>query len=132
MCSNKSAGVSILVRRSLIKGKHLNVLDSGPPEIAGRVLATRWKGPTFDYTIMAMYFPPKGATMSTKDWRKCVDLMIGWARQQLQRAPHRSTPIIGVDLNDEMGAAKEGVGLEDLRSTAVGRPGGRAEGYAAK
>eukprot|EP00972_Heterocapsa_arctica_P025549 3760861-Heterocapsa_arctica.AAC.1 len=31
-----------------------------------------------------------------------------------------------------MGAAKEGVGLEDLRSTAVGRPGGRAEGYAAK
>eukprot|EP00972_Heterocapsa_arctica_P075768 11174973-Heterocapsa_arctica.AAC.1 len=56
--------------------------------------------------IIAAYCPPPGS-LPRGLWTKAVDSIMGWITMQLQAAPHRCTPILGLDLNDEMGWMKD-------------------------
>ena len=126
--SNKSAGVAIMLGKRLFRGSHTLRYDLGPQCLAGRALSIRAKGPTYDYMIVAAYFPPQGSMPKGK-WRKAVDLLLTWVAKQLREAPHRCTPIIGLDLNDEMGLTRDAHGLHETTSGSVGTPFRRPEAY---
>ena len=125
--SNKSAGVAIMLGKKLFRGSHTLRYDVGPQCLAGRVLSIRAKGPRYDFTIVAAYFPPKGSMPKGK-WKKAADMILGWLAKQLREAPHSCTLIVGLDLNDEVGFRKDAQGPHETTGEAVGTPFARPEG----
>ena len=87
-----------------IRPGHIRRIFSPPPELQGRVGAARVVLGRYDYTMLVLYYPPRPRGAPTASCIASVDAFTRWARDALDQARGRSTPIIQVDLNGLLGA----------------------------
>ena len=87
-------------------------------QLQGRAAAMRVKQGQADFTVAGLYFPPRKAMQA---YRQTVQGLADWTEHLLGSLPRRTTPIVGMDLNDGRGVKLgQGGAKEPVVSTAVG------------
>ena len=105
-----AAGCSILLGRKF--REHDVVRVAVPPSnLLGRGLLVRATNRMADITFVALYYPPRPRELRAQaGYRQTCDLLTSWLASQLCALPQRTTPILGMDLNDGMGLIQHGRG----------------------
>ena len=96
----------------------------------GRGGGVRLSARNMDVLILSLYFPPRanqGAAAGVK-YRSTVTDLITWTEQVISDAPHRTLPILGLDLNDGLGRQRG----QPIRSDALSIGCQSKEGFASK
>ena len=99
---NKSCGIAIMIQKPYFVKDDVKLIDPGPADLRGRVLAVRiTKGNFLDVTLFCLYFPPKPSRAADqKRWLDTCLRIIQWFDQALSECRGRSTPVLMTDLND--------------------------------
>ena len=119
---NRSTGVSIFLNKFFFSDRNVIVAES-PREksIAGRCAFIRHKNKRDDFSVLAMYFPPKPTTAKDRMsyWNICHN-MIKWANSCSQDLPNRCFQLVFSDVNDDIGAVKHSGEIQEVSSISVG------------
>lgn len=124
--SNRSCGVSILLRRRRFDPKQVRRIATPATSLAGRAGGLRIKSGHHDFFVASVYYPTKGSAR----YREGVGAVDKWLSKQLSGTPARSLPIVGADLDDSLGMQSRDGGLVPTRSPAVGLVVSGVEGVA--
>eukprot|EP00959_Pyramimonas_sp_CCMP1952_P468822 9493867-Pyramimonas_sp.AAC.1 len=106
--SNKSCGTSIMLHSKVFPQRCIRRIFCPPVELEGRCGAVRLKSGSLDVLFVTMYFPVYSSMRAGRDEQKRkVNKMLAWLRNLLLSTGGRCTPIVGMDLNDGLGRARE-------------------------
>ena len=121
--TNKSAGVTVLLRKDWFKSKHLRAVTLPPVALAGRGGAIRVKSGRFDLHIVIGYQAPRPQeAKKIPAWEKGTKQLQEWVRKTVANTPARCTPVVFTDLNDglEKTEDEQQMARTEKTDTAVG------------
>ena len=99
--TNKSAGCTIMLKKTRFKPQHNHKLYNMPKCLQGRGGAIRMKTGRHDLIVIVIYYPPRPRIKSEwPQYTKTCKLINEWLDELLSSTPARSTPFIYFDLND--------------------------------
>ena len=83
------------------------------PNISGRLLCVREKGPKGDLLHVGAYFPPSASPKA----KEIAIKMTKWLQDIFNKLPTRCLPIIYMDLNSKMGQYSGVAGKEKIQAS---------------
>lgn len=99
---NSSLGFSILISKALHADVKVMQIWSPIGLLAGRCGAIRVCRGLFDFVHIGQYYPPRGFCFQQR-CERMVDSMTKWLRKLRGALPPRTTFLLYMDLNDEVG-----------------------------
>lgn len=109
--SNKSAGCSIFIQHR-VKDKHITQITAPPPSMAGRGGAVTVQQGVLQVRLIVAYSPPVDH-QRLLEWTRKVREVMEWIEQQVAATLHRVTPVVGLDLNSDLGLDQQGLPRPD-------------------
>lgn len=128
---NKSCGISMYFDATKFKPKNVARVYPVPAELQGRVAVVRMKSPWYDLVFVGAYMPPRPtAAAEQARYRTTVDKVLKFVGTVLSESRYRSTPVLGLDLNDGVGLQAAEWGYAAAAGPSVGGRNLQPEGYA--
>eukprot|EP00959_Pyramimonas_sp_CCMP1952_P282736 5909563-Pyramimonas_sp.AAC.1 len=106
--SDKACGTSTMLHNKVFPQRFIKKIIAPPVDLEGRCGAVRMKSDTMDILFVSMHFPVhSGARAGRAEQNRIVTRTLSWLRTLLRAVGARCTPIIGMDLNDGLGHARD-------------------------
>lgn len=103
-----------------IRIRNLKEIYEPSEQLAGRVGGVRIKTKSTDLALLSVYLPPPiGPRHATSVWRRTVDMAASCLDETLSRIPAKTSIVIGIDMNSDVGYSCENGRAGD--ETVVGK-----------
>ena len=129
---SKVCGVTILIRKGFATREHVLEYFCPPAAIQGRAGGLRLRttgqpaGSAVDIALFVVYFAPTHYTR----YEDIANRVTSWVEHCCDRTATRTTPIVGGDINSQLGQKRAFDGFPiECEGTTVGQYGGKIENH---